>query len=475
MDFKAVFYPILFLSVLASTLEAKWERPFFFVIMADPQVGWNRDGYNSEALFRKAVEEVNKLRPDFVLIAGDLVQDPGSEAQFQTTKSIADRMEMPYYVVAGNHDVGNPPTKKLLDWYSGKWKVPLWYTFTYYNVAFPMLETNVLRVRDLPGAEQEVRNLAKEHMTWLNVTLDTLTKAGYKHIYPLTHYPLAKDKIDEAGGNTNVLQGVREDMLGLFHKYNIKTVFAGHAHHNVTLIDKGLDLVTYAATGVILGGRDKSGFAVVKIDGDNMEQRYYGYADLPKSVESANPGFNITYPNTGEALQIGTIVPITWDSKSMSRDVKLEFTVNGSTWSTISDSTLNTGSYNWTIPNATSNNVKVRISSLLNPGIFDVSDGHNNIVTVSSVTPSESRSLITFSTPGESLLFQGAYKDYQRASIFGFSGKRLRTLALKPGANFWDGRDAAGNPLTSGIYFVRFESTLDRKNLRSPLKRFLVR
>ena len=74
--------------------------PFFFIVMADPQIGWNQDGYNSEELFGEAINEANRLQPDFVVMCGDLIQSSGSNDQFAIFKSFADRLEMPYMTVA---------------------------------------------------------------------------------------------------------------------------------------------------------------------------------------------------------------------------------------------------------------------------------------------------------------------------------------------------------------------------------------
>ena len=52
---------------------SEWERPFVFMILADPQIGWNKDKYNSEELFREASKHVQKLQPEFLIILGDLI------------------------------------------------------------------------------------------------------------------------------------------------------------------------------------------------------------------------------------------------------------------------------------------------------------------------------------------------------------------------------------------------------------------
>ena len=52
--------------------------PWFFVQLTDPQFGMfeNNVGFEKETiLYEKAVAEINRLNPDFVVITGDLVND----------------------------------------------------------------------------------------------------------------------------------------------------------------------------------------------------------------------------------------------------------------------------------------------------------------------------------------------------------------------------------------------------------------
>src|SRR6185369_1853609 len=62
--------------------------------------------------FEFAVTAVNRLRPTFVIITGDLVNRAGDAAQIAEYRRIVAKISpsIPVYNVAGNHDVGNMPT-----------------------------------------------------------------------------------------------------------------------------------------------------------------------------------------------------------------------------------------------------------------------------------------------------------------------------------------------------------------------------
>ncbi len=93
-------------------------------------------------------------------------------------------------------------------------------------------------------------------------------------------------------------------------------------------------------------------------------------------------------PNGGQTWYAGTTQNITWISMFMpSPTVKLEVTTdNGTTWTTITNSTPNTGSYAWTLPNTPSTTCKVRISDTSNSTINDVSDANFTIAPHVTVT-----------------------------------------------------------------------------------------
>jgi endonuclease/exonuclease/phosphatase family metal-dependent hydrolase len=95
----------------------------------------------------------------------------------------------------------------------------------------------------------------------------------------------------------------------------------------------------------------------------------------------------VTAPNGGESWAGGSARTITWTSSGVT-NVKLEYTLNGSTWSMITPSTAaSAGSYAWTVPNTASTTAKVRVTDAANATVTDASDGAFTI-TVSS-TPAQ--------------------------------------------------------------------------------------
>ena len=89
----------------------------------------------------------------------------------------------------------------------------------------------------------------------------------------------------------------------------------------------------------------------------------------------------VTSPNGGEAWDPGTSHNITWQSMGVAGNVKIEYSTNdGSSYTTITNSTANTGSFSWTVPNTPSASCRVRVSEAATGIPSDVSDAVFTIV-----------------------------------------------------------------------------------------------
>ncbi len=82
----------------------------------------------------------------------------------------------------------------------------------------------------------------------------------------------------------------------------------------------------------------------------------------------------VTSPNGGESWTGGTVQNVTWTSSGVT-NVKLEYTLNGSTWSVITASTAaSAGSYAWTVPSSATTAAKVRVTDASNATVTDASN-----------------------------------------------------------------------------------------------------
>ena len=112
----------LFLLGILFSLGISAQTPFYFIQLTDPQFGMidkNASFDKETALMEKAVKQINKLNPGFVVVTGDLVNDGNNADQIKEFKRILAtlRKDIPVYLTPGNHDVGQQPTSSSLAGY----------------------------------------------------------------------------------------------------------------------------------------------------------------------------------------------------------------------------------------------------------------------------------------------------------------------------------------------------------------------
>jgi hypothetical protein len=102
------------------------------------------------------------------------------------------------------------------------------------------------------------------------------------------------------------------------------------------------------------------------------------------------PIISITSPNGAETWYATGSYNITWSSVgSVSNNLKLEYTTNGSTWTQISTTETNDGSYSWTVPDVAFSTCKVRITDNTRVAVTDSSNANFSILapTVTVTSP----------------------------------------------------------------------------------------
>ncbi|MCG8606685.1 DNRLRE domain-containing protein, partial [bacterium] len=99
----------------------------------------------------------------------------------------------------------------------------------------------------------------------------------------------------------------------------------------------------------------------------------------------------ITFPNGGEHLVVGSVVSITWESSPNLGNLLLEYSANdGSSWFPIIGDTPNDGRYEWTVPSISTALARVRASEVTSPIVTDRSDGFFTIAASEPELPSPS-------------------------------------------------------------------------------------
>jgi hypothetical protein len=199
---------------------------------------------------------------------------------------------------------------------------------------------------------------------------------------------------------------------------------------------------------------------------------------------SAVPEVTLTAPNGGESIDAQTAYPITWTASDdigvTGIDIFLS-TDGGATFDQIIVQDLpNTGSYNWSVSDEPTTQARIRVVAQ-DANFQEATDASDADFTITN----ELTDVPAAAVPEKAFLGAGVPEPFVNRTqvrfglakpgpvtlaVYSVEGRAIRELvASQLGAGTfdasWDGRDAAGNAVTSGRYFLRLttpEGTLTR-------------
>jgi len=194
---------------------------FQFAIVAD------RTGEHRPSVFASAVKKLNLLKPELVVSVGDLIEgytDDEDEinSQWDEFDGLVNKLQMPFFYVAGNHDISNKVMAK-------KWQNRLgssYYHFTYRNVLFLCLNTE-----DPPS-----RRISNRQIKYFQKVLEANSNVRWTLVF--MHQPLWQGQTKE---NWQKFESLLAD-----RPY---TVFAGHEHRYNKSMREGRRYYVLATTG----------------------------------------------------------------------------------------------------------------------------------------------------------------------------------------------------------------------------------
>ena len=273
-------------------------RNVSFVQMADPQFGMyssvskfsdadkaerRQRGINIEytgpileglaketSLFTEAIETANKINPDFVVICGDMVHNSDSDEQFQELIRISRLLneDIKLYWVAGNHDVGDKPTRAGLAQYKeqfGEYN----YSFQEENCYFIVLNSSICYD---PGSVPDEWDIL---ISFLEKELQIAASVQQRHKIIFMHHPLYLNDPNEGDNYFVIPSARRAKIIDLITEYDVSAVFTGHLHRNNYKKIGNTELVSTGPVGFPLG-EDPSGIRHVRVDDNSLTHEYLG-------------------------------------------------------------------------------------------------------------------------------------------------------------------------------------------------------
>jgi len=282
--------------------------PFFFMQLADPQFGmfarWGGasdeeidvqlfkghkihkappiTGFDDETrLFTEAISEANRLKPAFVVVCGDMVNNPVSEDERAEVLRIAGQLDpnVPIHWVPGNHDAAADfvsATPESLRIYRESFG-PDYFAFQHGGASFLVLDSiTIENPVPVPGEWEAQLAFVETELA------DAVSRGG--PVIAFSHHPAFLKSPDEPDDYWNWPLERREPLLRMLRDANTSAVFSGHWHRNNYSSYGDMQIVASGPVGYPLG-EDLSGYRIVKVSADRIEHDYYAFGHGPDEVK----------------------------------------------------------------------------------------------------------------------------------------------------------------------------------------------
>jgi hypothetical protein len=270
---------------------------FQFAVVSD------RTGGHRAEIFSRAIAKLNLLQPEFVVSVGDLIEGGKKvdviRKEWQEFDGFTDRLTMPFFYAAGNHDVGTRESAKFWEEKLGR----RYYRFLYRGVLFLFLNSD-----DPAGSKGAI---GKEQAAWARKTL--ADNRGARWTIVVVHRPLWTLANVETNGWLEVEKALEDRPY---------TVFCGHIHRYQKFVRNGQNYYQLATTGgsSLLRGPEQGEFdhitwVTLKKDGPILANVMLDavQADNLQKPDTSEPGMKVTrkptHPVRGQAFLGGVPIP----------------------------------------------------------------------------------------------------------------------------------------------------------------------
>ncbi len=265
------------LGLLCNSCQQESRTPFF-VQITDPQLGFITESTDIQPEMdnmSRIAEAVNRLRPDFVVFTGDLVQwrtDKGALEGFEQIRNMFDS-DIKLHFVPGNHDVGDKVGQLNVESFVERYGED---RFVHNAPTYTAIGYNSCLLKALAPEEAELYE-------WFTDSLEAASERGLP-IVVMAHHPLYVESPDEEDAGVNLPKTIRNKYLNLLSHYGVSLSLSGHLHHCVTATYGHTRLATSGAAGRPLG-EEGSGITIVTIGKQGPEATFYEIEKIPASID----------------------------------------------------------------------------------------------------------------------------------------------------------------------------------------------
>jgi 3',5'-cyclic AMP phosphodiesterase CpdA len=240
------------------------------------------DGFERESvLFREAIAVANEVRPDALIVCGDIVQTWDDDAQRALALEVASELDadIPLHWVAGNHDVAPDtyaPTAEALERYRSAFGDDR-YVVEMGGVRLIVFNSTAVHSDAMP-AERDA------NLGFLESELAAAARAGQQPV-ACAHHPWFLRTVDEVAENPAVGMAIppepRHRLLEIAEAGGLRTLLTGHLHRHLVRQAGQLEQITTTSIGFPIA-RDPSGYRLVRV--------YEGHVEHEARALPSGPG-----------------------------------------------------------------------------------------------------------------------------------------------------------------------------------------
>ena len=282
------------------------KKPFRFAFISDTHIGSPNGGADED--LRRTVSDINAMSGvDFVVLTGDITE-LGKNTELALAKQILDSLDIPYYIIPGNHDTGWSESGGLS------------FTQTFGNDKFYFKHNGIhfIGCASGPYVRMSDGHVPRHAVNWMK---DRLKKIGKNEpVIFLNHYPL-----------DNGLDNWYE-IIDMLKEKNTILALCGHGHSNRPV--KAEDIPAVMGRSNLRAKQTEGGYNLVDVRQDSItfterkpvskeEKKWRGVAvalqQYDKTKSYPRPDFSInqqypqvkaawTYPSAANVISTPAVV-----------------------------------------------------------------------------------------------------------------------------------------------------------------------
>lgn len=303
---------------------------FKFAQVSDTHIGSSE---NAKEDLERTVKDINlQSKLDFVLVTGDITE-MGTDKELATAKDILEKINIPYYVVPGNHDTG----------WSESGGVTFIKEFGYDKFVFEHKGYKFVGCASGPYVRMSDGHIPRDAIVWLDSVLAKTPKD--ERLVFINHYPIDKslDNWYEA--------------IDRLKKYETQFALCGHGHRNKAIDFEGIPGTMGRSN---LRAKDSiGGYNIVEVSDDRatFSERKPGVETLPvwRTIPLGKRDYERTEEQERPSYAVNDCFPQVskvWDYHSSANVISTPAVVNnkiifGNSTGTVEALALKTGEKEW--------------------------------------------------------------------------------------------------------------------------------